>query len=59
MKSIDPKLVETAANAALVLIEVACALLDRQIEAQGHAFEAEGGFSERMHRVRSQSRRGG
>ena len=44
---------EAAANAAHVLIGVACALLDRQIEAQAAAFEGEGGFTERLHRIRS------
>ncbi len=44
---------EIAANAAHVLIGVACALLDRQIEAQAAAFEREGGFTERLYRVRS------
>jgi four helix bundle suffix protein len=48
---------EIAANAALVLIGVACALLDRQIEAQASAFLNEGGFTERLHRVRSERRR--
>jgi four helix bundle suffix protein len=48
---------ELAANAALVLIGVACALLDRQIEAQAAAFTAEGGFTERLYRIRSQCRR--
>lgn len=47
---------EIAANAALVLIGVACALLDRQIQAQAVAFEAQGGFTERLYRVRSQRR---
>jgi four helix bundle suffix protein len=47
-----------AANAALVLIAVACSLLDRQLAAQAAAFEAEGGFTERLHRVRSNRRRG-
>ncbi|MFM7171772.1 MAG: four helix bundle suffix domain-containing protein, partial [Caldilinea sp.] len=36
---------EIAANAALTLIAVACALLDRQIAAQAAAFEQEGGFT--------------
>jgi len=44
---------EIAANAAHVLIGVACALLDRQIEAQAAAFEREGGFTERLYRIRS------
>ncbi len=47
---------ELAANAALVLIGVACALLDRQIAAQAAAFENEGGFTERLYRIRSQRR---
>ena len=57
MPSIQSSYPEIAANAALVLIGVACALLDRQIEAQAAAFEREGGFTERLHRVRSQRRR--
>jgi four helix bundle suffix protein len=47
---------ELAANAALVLLAVACALLDRQLAALATAFEAEGGFTERLHRVRTQRR---
>lgn len=47
---------ETAANAALVLIGVAMALLVRQIEAQGEAFVEEGGFTERLYRVRKKHR---
>lgn len=48
---------EIAANAALVLIGVACALLDRQLAAQAAAFTEEGGFTERLHRLRTQRRR--
>ncbi|HET9229579.1 MAG TPA: four helix bundle suffix domain-containing protein [Thermoanaerobaculia bacterium] len=49
------------ANAALSLINLACYLLTRQLAAQARAFEREGGFSERLYRVRSQKRgvRGG
>lgn len=47
---------ELAANAALVLLAVACSLLDRQIVALAKAFETEGGFTERLYRVRSQNR---
>ena len=47
---------ELAANAALVLLAVACALLDRQLAALATAFEVEGGFTERLHRVRTQRR---
>lgn len=57
IQSIRSTYPEIAANAALVLIGVACALLDRQIEAQAAAFTEEGGFTERLHRVRSQRRR--
>ena len=51
-----PTYPEIAANAALTLIAVACSLLDRQIAAQAAAFEQEGGFAERLHRVRSTRR---
>jgi four helix bundle suffix protein len=43
---------EIAANAALALIAVACSLLSRQIAAQEKAFVEEGGFTERLYRVR-------
>ena len=56
-QSTTPTAAETAANAALVLIVVACSLLDRQIAAQAKAFENEGGFTERLYRVRSETRR--
>lgn len=46
-----------AANAALSLLNLCCYLLDRQISSQSRSFEQEGGFSERMHRVRSNNRR--
>ena len=48
---------EIAANAALVLITVACSLLDRQLAAQATAFEAEGGFTERLYNRRQSKRR--
>jgi four helix bundle suffix protein len=48
---------EISANAALVPINVACGLLNRQIAAQARAFEEEGGFTERLYRVRSEHRR--
>lgn len=47
---------ETAANAVLVLIGVTMALLVRQLEAQGEAFIEEGGFTERLYRVRKERR---
>lgn len=48
---------EIAANAALVLIGVSCVLLGRQVEALAATFEEEGGFRERMYRVRSEQRK--
>jgi four helix bundle suffix protein len=41
------------ANAALSLLNLCCYLLDRQLAAQAAAFEREGGFTERLYRVRS------
>lgn len=48
---------EIAANAALVLIAVACGLLDRQLTSQAEAFEKDGGFTERLYQRRVQARR--
>lgn len=47
---------ELVANAALSLLNLACYLLDKQIAAQETAFVEEGGFTERLYRVRSQRR---
>jgi len=57
MRSIPSMNAEISANAALVLIGVACALLSRQIETQARQFESEGGFTERLYRVRNNRRR--
>ena len=46
-----------AANAVLVLIAVACSLLDRQVAKLAEDFENEGGFTERLYRVRTAKRR--
>ena len=46
-----------AANAALSLLNLSCRLLDRQIAAQAERFEKEGGFAERLYRVRTARRR--
>ena len=46
------------ANAALSLLNLCCRLLDRQIAAQAAAFENEGGFTERLYRVRKARRNG-
>ena len=50
---------EISANACLVLIAVACSLLDRQVERLALDFEKEGGFTERLYRVRSEKRKKG
>jgi four helix bundle suffix protein len=47
---------EIAANAALVLIAVSTALLDRQLKAQAQAFEKDGGFTEQLYRTRKNRR---
>lgn len=48
---------ELSANAVLVLIIVANFLLDRQVERLAQDFEKEGGFTERLYRVRTEKRR--
>jgi len=53
-----PRSEELVANAALSLLNLACYFLDRQLAAQAAAFETEGGFTERLYRVRSQKRTG-
>ncbi len=53
-----PRSEELVANAALSLLNLACYFLDRQLAAQAAAFENEGGFTERLYRVRSQKRTG-
>ncbi len=55
MKSTYP---EIAANAAHILIGVTTSLLDRQLAAQAAAFEREGGFTERLYRIRQDRKRG-
>ena len=57
ISSIPSTYPEIAANAALILIGVATALLDRQLAAQAAAFESEGGFTERLYRLRQEKRR--
>ena len=47
---------EYSANAAIILITVAMSLLDRQLASLAEAFKNEGGFTERLYRVRSQNR---
>ena len=55
MKSTYP---EISANGALALIAVACSLLDRQIAAQGKTIVQEGGFTERLYRIRRARKQG-
>lgn len=45
-----------AANAALSLLNLACYFLDRQVERLAQDFEREGGFTERLYRVRTAKR---
>jgi four helix bundle suffix protein len=45
------------ANAALSLLNLCCFLLDRQLAAQAEAFEKEGGFTERLYRIRQRRRK--
>ena len=47
---------EFAANAALMLIAIASYLLDRQLTSLADAFERNGGFTERLYRVRKAAR---
>ena len=54
--SISSSYSEIAANAALTLIAAASSLLDRQLAAQATVFENEGGFTERLYRIRQRNR---
>lgn len=45
-----------SANAVLVLIKVACALLNTHVERLADEFEEKGGFTERLYRVRQEAR---
>lgn len=48
---------EIAANGLLVLLTVACTLLNRQLQSQAEAFQREGGFTERLYRMRAEARK--
>lgn len=52
-----PRSDELVANAALSLLNLACHLLNKQLSSQADAFTEEGGFTERLYRVRSENRR--
>jgi four helix bundle suffix protein len=49
---------EIAANATIILIGVACSLLNRQIAALARNYVEQGGFTERMYRIRRQRQHG-
>ena len=46
-----------AANAALALLNLACHLLDRQVQRLAKDFETHGGFTERLYKTRIQKRK--
>jgi len=56
IKSTTSTFAQISANGALALITVACSLLDRQIASLEKAFVDEGGFTERLYRVRNERR---
>jgi four helix bundle suffix protein len=56
IQSNPPAYSEIAANAAHTLVVVAASLLNRQTAAQAAAFEKEGGFTERLYRIRTTRR---
>jgi four helix bundle suffix protein len=51
-----PSSAQLVTNAVLSLLNQTCHLLNRQLQAQAAAFVQDGGFAERLHRVRSRSR---
>ena len=59
IKSTASTFPEIAANGVLALITVACSLLNRQIASLEKAFVEEGGFTERLYRVRTERRNRG
>ena len=46
-----------AANGILTLLNLACYFLDRQVERLAQDFEQEGGFTERLYRVRKEKQK--
>jgi four helix bundle suffix protein len=50
----DRAYAEISANVGQTLCKIAIHLLDKQVESQALAFEKEGGFSERLYRVRKE-----
>ena len=56
-KSTPTQYPELSANAALTLIAVANALLNRQIQTLAQHFENQGGFTERLYKFRTKKRK--
>ena len=54
-----PSSAQLVANAALSLLNLTRNLLKNQLKSQAVAFENEGGFTERLYRVRKQRREEG
>ncbi len=48
------EIAEAAANGMLALLSMTCRFLDRQLATQAEAFQKEGGFTERLYRMRKQ-----
>ncbi len=53
----NPVYAELSANAVLTLINVACSLLDKQIIRLANDFKQDGGFTEKLYRVRTNCRK--
>jgi four helix bundle suffix protein len=53
----DRAYAEISANVGQTLCRIAMHLLDKQVDSQARAFEKEGGFSERLYKVRSGMKR--
>lgn len=53
----DRAYAEISANAGQTLCKIALHLLDKQVDSQARAFEKDGGFSERLYKVRSEVKR--
>lgn len=53
----NSRIEEVAAYGVLILLNVACTLLSRQLQAQADAFQRDGGFTERLYRMRAQARK--
>jgi len=52
----DRAYAELSANVGQTLCKIAIHLLDKQVDSQARAFEKEGGFSERLYKVRKEIR---